>query len=98
MNVPVEFSANTAIKGKLTTDHSQSSYSQPVLIVAGIAYGPGNLIPAEVVGLRPRVCVDDDSFPFYRPFISGYAPDAEVKAAWNASVSAARDREVFGDY
>lgn len=33
--------------GVLTTDHASASYGQPVLIVEGVAYGPGDLhVPA----------------------------------------------------
>ena len=30
--------------GVLTTDHASSSYGQPVLLIDGVAYGPGDTI------------------------------------------------------
>ena len=37
----------------ITTDHSASSYNQPVLVdPAGQAYGPGDIINRDLIGLR----------------------------------------------
>ena len=35
--------------GVLTTDHASSSYGQPVLLVDGVAYGPGDTIDRQPV-------------------------------------------------
>jgi hypothetical protein len=40
MNIPVVL--RDGRRGMLTTEHSQSSYNQPVLLIEGIAYGPGD--------------------------------------------------------
>ena len=35
----------TEVEGHLTTEHSASSYGQPVLVIGEQAYGPGDLVP-----------------------------------------------------
>lgn len=42
--------------GTLTTEHTASSYGEPVLIVDGKSYGPCDVVPAE--GERAWVLVD----------------------------------------
>lgn len=42
---------------KLTTEHSASSYGQPVLLVEGEVYGPGDLIEFYGLLMRAREAV-----------------------------------------
>jgi hypothetical protein len=41
----IVYSIQGALPGFLTTDHAQSSYGRPVLIVAGVSYGPDDALP-----------------------------------------------------
>lgn len=42
-------------RGLLTTDHAASSYGQPVLVVDGVAHGPGDLLPdGQIAALAVR--------------------------------------------
>jgi hypothetical protein len=42
-------------RGLLTTDHAASSYGQPVLVVDGVAHGPGDLLAdGEIAALAVR--------------------------------------------
>ena len=53
----------------LTTDHPSCSYGQPVLIIDGLAYGPGDHVPGVPVNTTARDCVDF----FYSSYNSGLA-------------------------
>lgn len=70
-------------EGLLTDEHAASSYGQPILVVAGRAYGPGDL-PA-----TDWLAVLDDWDISSQEFIK-FPADPEIFVAWQRAQRAAR--------
>lgn len=56
MSVIIHFLDGTVKAAHFTTEHSASSYGQPVLVEdeTGIAYGPNDLIGCKIEGVVPE--------------------------------------------
>ena len=79
--------------GILTTDHAASSYGQPVLIVDGITYGPGDIIDSHPLAIWPPEAAVDVADVFAALLAEG-AYEARVAARrdadrWNLQVAQA---------
>lgn len=60
---------------RLTTDHSASSYGQPVLVDPdGKAYGPGDILASELVGQK-EIC---DILGWSKQQVSNYYKDGRL--------------------
>ena len=55
MEQEVTISDLGSITGRLTTDHAASSYGQPVLVLDGEAYGPGDVYEPAYAGLATAI-------------------------------------------
>ena len=47
--IALKYTGSAYPDATLTTEHSASSYGQPVLVIEGEAYGPGDVLPNGMV-------------------------------------------------